>query len=296
MLTNFTVPKPFTGGIKIIQENAILSWLNLKPCPRIVLIGNEKGVQEYAHVLGLQHIPTLKKNRYGTPLVSSIWNLIKAKSTLDVIGYVNTDIIFTNQLVNKINIVKKDFNKYLLIGKRYEVMITKKINFATAWQKKLDRKVFEEGTIGGDGWIDYFIFTRNTFSLIPDFALGRTFWDKWLVWNALQRNIPVIDAGDDSIAIHQSHTYEYTGGTENVWLGKEARQNIILAGGWAHGASIGDAQYKIKNEQIIKKPTVFIGFYSLMNGLKNIFNIGFLFDIALYLRMNNVAKKLRLYQ
>ena len=42
--------------------------------------------------------------------------------------------------------------------------------------------------------LDYFVFTRNLWPEIPDFALGRTAWDNWLAAEPLLRGAPLIDA------------------------------------------------------------------------------------------------------
>ena len=68
----FTVPKPFIGKIGIIQHNAITSWTLLKPKPEIILFGDEIGTAAIAHDLGLNHVPDIECNTYGTPLLDSV--------------------------------------------------------------------------------------------------------------------------------------------------------------------------------------------------------------------------------
>src|ERR1700687_5147464 len=43
VLTIFSAPKAFDGHVGIIQENAIQSWLCLRPKPKIILFSNEVG-------------------------------------------------------------------------------------------------------------------------------------------------------------------------------------------------------------------------------------------------------------
>jgi len=57
MLTIFIASKPFSGHIDIIQQNAIRSWLSLRPECEIILFGGEKGtatrLSETFYSLGL---------------------------------------------------------------------------------------------------------------------------------------------------------------------------------------------------------------------------------------------------
>ncbi len=62
MLTIFTVPKPFRGHIKVIQTNAIRSWLLLRPECEVILFGNDEGTAEIACELGRRHIPNIDCN------------------------------------------------------------------------------------------------------------------------------------------------------------------------------------------------------------------------------------------
>jgi hypothetical protein len=67
MITIFSVPKPFTGHIAIIQENAIKSWMQLDPEIEIILYGDEEGIEEICEKYDLIHVNNIKKNEYGTP-------------------------------------------------------------------------------------------------------------------------------------------------------------------------------------------------------------------------------------
>ena len=62
MLTFFTCPRGFEGRIGVIQRNAILSWLALKPRPEIIVLGNDPGVAEICRELGLRHLPEVLRN------------------------------------------------------------------------------------------------------------------------------------------------------------------------------------------------------------------------------------------
>src|SRR6266851_2094454 len=52
ILTIFSAPKAFSGHVGIIQENAIRSWLSLKPTPKIILFGDDAATAGFARGLG----------------------------------------------------------------------------------------------------------------------------------------------------------------------------------------------------------------------------------------------------
>ena len=61
MLTIFGIPKSFEGHNKIIQRNAIQSWLKLCPKCEIILFGDDEGVLETSNELGVKHIQFIEK-------------------------------------------------------------------------------------------------------------------------------------------------------------------------------------------------------------------------------------------
>ena len=64
---------------------------------------------------------------------------------------------------------------------------------------------------------------------MPSFAVGRGVWDNWLIYKAKYLKIPVIDATQSIVAIHQKHDYSHAGGYRSIWCGEERRKNLKLA-------------------------------------------------------------------
>jgi len=92
--------------------------------------------------------------------------------------------------------------------------------------------------------IDYFVFRRGFYKEIPPFAIGRTIWDNWLLYNARFQRFPMIDATSVITVIHQSHEY----GFSDVKEGPEAKHNLELAGGYSHVFSIQDATHILRQK------------------------------------------------
>ena len=93
MLTIFAVPKPFEGHIGMIQRNALRSWKRLRPECQVILFGEEAGSREVVAEFGVDQIVEIAQNDFGTPLLSSVFELAEEQATRDLLCYVNADII-----------------------------------------------------------------------------------------------------------------------------------------------------------------------------------------------------------
>lgn len=258
MLTIFSVPKAFRNEFAIIQYNAIKSWTLFKPKPEIILFGDENGISEICKNFNLIHFPKIKTNQYKTPLLNDAFEKAQKIAKNKILMYANSDIIFPKSFTEIIYKISRKFKSFLATGQRYELRINRKIDLSDPnWRKKIIDLALFKNQLKEPGWIDYFIFTKGLFKNLPPFAIGRTFWDKWLVWKAVSKNAPVIDLTTAVIAIHQTHTYSYGNKTkDSVWEGKETLENIKLAGGWSHGYSLKMADYILENNKFIKQKNI----------------------------------------
>lgn len=245
MLTIFTVPKPFRTHIGIIQNNAIQSWLSLRPQPEVILLGSDEGTAETASKFGIRHVPDIECNEYGTPLVSSIFSVAQDTSTHQLMCYVNADIILLSDFMMAINQVRK--KSFLIIGRRWDIDLKDTLNFNnTDWEANLRTYVKETGKLHGAFGLDYFVFPRGLYERIPPFAIGRTTWDNWLVYQARFLKVPVIDATRAITAIHQNHDYLHNPqGKTGVWEGPEAKRNLGLARGREHSFGLDYATHTL---------------------------------------------------
>lgn len=257
MITIFTTAKPFRDEIGIIQRNALLSWKKLIPQCEIILFGNERGSSEIAKEIGIIHVPEVKKNKYGTPLISDIFEKAQKIAKNEILAYVNADIVLLSDFLKAVKTVKEP--KFLIVGRRRDLEIKTPLNFEDLnWEKKLKEKVNQEGKLHGPAGIDYMIFPKGLWKEIPNFALGRTAWDNWFLYQAWLMNIPLIDATQFITIIHQNHTYlHHRKGKTVVWKGPEAKRNLKLAGGYSHLLTIRDASL-ILTPSGLKKPKLTI--------------------------------------
>ncbi|HOJ63235.1 MAG TPA: hypothetical protein PLE45_02335 [Spirochaetota bacterium] len=263
MITIFTIPKPFIDPhIKIIQTNAIKSWLLLKPTPEIILYGDDQGVGEIADELKIRHISNVKKNQFGTPLLNDIFEKTQEIANNEIICYVNCDIIFFQDVIETIKIAK-NLKKYLLLGQRWDYDQKEFLDFSNDWQKQLKERVIKNGSLHPPFGSDYFIFKKGLLKNMPEFAVGRLGWDNWFIEYFIKNRIKVINCTDSIFIIHQNHDYSHKKVTDRLSENLEDSNNLKNLERIELPYSIDDVCYFIKNGKVVYKKT----FKSLKNSL-----------------------------
>lgn len=251
LLTLFTAPKPFTDPhIATIQRNAIQSWSHLGQEVEVILIGEEDGLKETAADLGVRHLPDAARNAQGTPLVSSIFSLARQHSTGRLLGYVNADILFTPEIVNVCRKVCAQAEKFLVVGQRWDLDIRFPLDFNPGWDERLLSDVRQRGRLHPPGGSDYFVFPRECFREVPDFAIGRAGWDNWMIYEGRREGWSVIDATGDLIIVHQDHDYRHLPGGQAHYRLPETAENMRLAGGRRTIFSLKDASHTLEKGQV----------------------------------------------
>ena len=164
LITIFTAPKPFTNPhIRIIQRNAIHSWSNLGKEVEILLIGNEEGMADVAQEMGVRHLPQVKCNQMGTPLISSMFELARKESTSPFLAIINTDILLFPELISVTKKVAEVLNKFLIVGQRMDINIREPLVYQQDYFKQLRGYVLEYGSLHSPFGSDYFVFPRACF-------------------------------------------------------------------------------------------------------------------------------------
>ena len=250
MLTLCTIPRAFTGHTGIIQRNAIRSWRRLPCNSEILLFGNDPGVPEMAEEVGGSN-RSIRCNEYGTPLLNDLFEQAHIEGKHDYICYVNTDIILLEDFFLAVQLAAKKFREFLMIGRRWNLDLTQEIQFAEGWQDRLREDAMRRGELFGLHGVDYFVFPRKVDFEFPPFSVGRPNWDNWFLYRARSLRMPLIDATDDVLAIHQNHDYKHVAkriGPAND--GPEGDINLKLAGGEDHIFGLDDATHRLSNKRI----------------------------------------------
>ncbi len=247
----FAIPKPFRGHIDIIQRNAINSWTRLEPRPEILLLGDEEGTAAAAGDLGVRHEPGGARNELGTPLLDDFFARGERTATASVIAYVNADIMLTGDFVSAVERVRAAFRNFLMIGRRWDVELSAPWDFsADGWQQTLVERAHNDNVLRPPTFIDYFVFTRGFAAGLLPLAIGRGFWDNYLVWRARSHGFAVVDATRVVNAVHQNHDYAHlsahsAGSAGSTWSGEESVKNRGMIGGWWHRYTIDDATHRL---------------------------------------------------
>ena len=247
MLTFFTTAKPFRGHSGVIQRNALESWKRFDPDVEIILFGDDEGAREICAELGLRHEPHVERHESGMKYLNYMFARAQEIARHNYLCYSNCDIVFGKDFRQAFGKAADWQKRFLLIGRRWDTDITEPIDFQNPnWAKDLQERALTTGSHQTPVFVDFFAFTKGMYPDVPPLVVGRSYWDHWLVWKALSQDIPVIDASDFVVAVHQNHDYGYhPQGKQGTNVDPLAMQNWQLSGGGEHLRSIPDATYQL---------------------------------------------------
>ena len=268
LLTIFAIPKKFEGHIGVIQRNAIQSWTRMNPRPEIILFGTDAGTAEIAAEFGLRHVPQIKANEWGTPLVSDLFEQAEKLGQTPVLSYVNSDIILFDDFASALRRVAAGAKTFLMVGKRTDVDIAEPIDFSRDWVAQVRERARHDGVLQIARSIDYFAFSRGLYPSMPPLAIGRFWWDNWLLWKARALGATVVDASPSVLIVHQNHDYRHTGygrGKLDVMASEESIRNARMTCEadprdydegffWRYAYTIDDATRKLTTAGIRSNP------------------------------------------
>jgi hypothetical protein len=252
-LTILAIPKPFSGHIGVIQRNAITSWTKLLPRPEIYLFGEEEGVTEFAAKLGIHHVDIARSN-FGTPMLDDLMLRGCEFARTPLLAYVNSDIILLQECLDAVVRIREQFAKFLAVAYRSNIDLTEPLDFEADGEMKLRREIMPSGVPGEPTAIDVFIFTPDVYENVPSFAIGRGWFDQWLIKEACRQRIPVVDVSNVGRAIHQNHDYAHIGASLQAVLStEEGQRNLALYGGTPHAFSLLNATHELLPDSTIRR-------------------------------------------
>ena len=261
MLTIFAWPKPFRGHIATIQRNAIGSWARLRPSCQILLFGSEEGTAETAREFDVCHVPDVARNEYGTLLLDDVFEKARKLSNYELLCYINCDIVLMNDFIQGVKEVSQWRKRFLMIGECRNLDITDLTFNRPNWEEYLRAEALQRGRRRGPYANDYFVFPRDFYEHLLPLALGRAYFDHWLIWKARALKAAVVDATPTVLAVHQNHDYSHiSGGKDWSYHGEEAKRSMELIGGRRHCAYTHDATHRLKQSGIEWN---FVGYFRL---------------------------------
>ena len=244
----------------MIQRNAIKSW-TLLPDVEVILLGDEAGLAEAAQELGVLHIPNVKRNANGTPLISSMFELARKNSNSDLLCIINADMILMPDFVEAAHRAAKLKNKFVLLSQRWDLDIAQPIEFTDGWQHRLSSMVHRQGSLHRPAGSDFFLFPKSCYTDIPHFTIGRAGWDNWMIYKGRKEKWTVIDCTPSVMIVHQNHDYSHLPGGKPHYEHPDTNENIRLAGGEANiRYTILDATYQLAGDKLIRPKMTYLRF------------------------------------
>jgi len=197
-----TTCKPFIGQAELIQTQAIESWTKLKNIEvNILILGDEKGVKEICEKYNLIQVIEFKKFHIF-PYISSMLNsAYELANDNDIIMWTNSDIIYTQTLINTILEFKKlKIEKYALVGQRLDWKNFKKVELNNDNLKN----IISESNFHYPCGIDYIIHGKTSFNkeLYANFSMPAIIADQKILGRILNSNIYSCDCTATILAIH----------------------------------------------------------------------------------------------
>ena len=272
MLTIFSTPKAFKGHIGIIQRNAITSWTLLQPRPEIILFGNDQGTAEVAQELGLRHIAEIASNEYGTPLLNDLFRQAELNAVSATMCFINADILLLSGFWRSLARLLENMQKFLIVSERINLDVAEALRFEEDWEVRIRQRIQERGIRPGHMAIDVFVFPKGTYPHVPDFGIGRTLFDQWLIKAARESGTPVIDLSRAAAVIHQNHDYNHVaGGADWIWKGKEAEHNLRLYDAAPHSFTLLDCTHELTTDGALRRIWLRRPLYDFRHSLWEVF-------------------------
>jgi hypothetical protein len=246
-LTIFATPKPFRGRFDRIQHNAIATWAALGDEVDVLLVGDDEGTEAACTEHGVRFAPEVRRSPKNVPLLDDLWRIGQQDAAGDRCLFVNADIMLTDDLLPALRAVDDVIDgPYLVVGQRWDLQLDDRIDTTDpCWSASLRERARREGRMNSPLWVDWFAYPRGQYPELPPFVVGRPGYDHWLVWHTLERGIPVVDATDCVVAVHQHHDYSHGGDHTSVWFGDDAGTNRALLGDRGHMRHIGHATHRL---------------------------------------------------
>ncbi len=261
LLTLFTSPKAFEDPhVTVIQRNAIQSWCQLGEEVEVLLMGNDAGVIEAAAEFGVQHVPDVACSSQGIPLISDMFAQARQRTDSPVLAIINTDIILLPDFLETVRQAQSRYQAFVLAGQRWDLDVTEPIGFGPGWQARLMAQVAQQGVLHPPSGSDYFIFSRQVLTEIPDFTIGRAGWDNWMIYHAAHQPWQTLDATHDITVVHQNHDYGHLPGGQIHYKLPDSKKNVQLGGGEHQMFDLLDLQFALVDGEVQRIPLNWLRF------------------------------------
>jgi hypothetical protein len=166
---------------------------------------------------------------------------------------VNADVILLPDLLTAVRKVADRFDRYLLIGRRWDLDVPEPLASSGEWVGDLQKRICQEAQLHPPTGSDYFVFPREMFTVMPPFALGRAGWDNWMIYAGRHAHVPVVDGTGAVTAVHQTHDYAHLPGNRPHFRLPESRDNVEMGGGRVAVFTMLDATWRLGPDGLVRR-------------------------------------------
>lgn len=198
--------------------NAIVSWKKVFPEATLITFDGGTGNPMIGH---------RRVNHYnGLPLVNEMFGQVYEMSIKGPLLFINSDCILTHSMAGAVAYLSQVKIRWLATGRRSEIEPEDADSVEQAsWEEDILAKYPDPEMLPSCG-ADWFLYPRSSFTgcKMPPFAIARTCYDNWIIWDAHKRGVKVIDCTNSVTVYHQIHPERPT-----VRRGPLAQRNYMLA-------------------------------------------------------------------
>lgn len=229
MLTIVTTPRPLhSGKFRMDFDNAIGSWLHLKPTPQILVFGGDESavIRE-----GVTHVSEFPQNEQGLPYLDGCLSITQDIAEHDLVMLTSDHLIVRSDFMVALKrLIERFPDSFATTGQRWNRLVDLPIDFDDPdWETKI---VQGFGRPGGGGAKDWFVFKTPLPFEIENFVLGRRRWDSWFLHQLCISGMPMVDVSCVVTPIHPIHCYSH------VPLGEGADPELTTDPGTLHNLAI----------------------------------------------------------
>ncbi len=145
-----------------------------------------------------------KMNRYGTPVINSMFRDVYEHYNSYFYGYASGDILFSDDLLQTLQAVRLSMGDTstikpapFVVGQRRSMSVEPKDcdKDANFWMKSSVHNNQKKLRSDNECSLDYLIITKDfPWASLPDLAVGRPYWATYLLMMAMYHNLTTIDA------------------------------------------------------------------------------------------------------
>jgi len=192
-----TTMKPMIGSFVIEQTNSVLSWTKLRIRPKIIVFGDDEGVPEFCAKHNIQNEKDIPKTVEGVPFINEIirYGYTLMDNGCEYIMYLHSDILLMDDFCDTFEAFCRDYpnvRKCLLTSIRYDVERYNAIDYNNENWREVVRREWG-GKYSSPTAIDLFLHKRNNYIDMPEFIIGKYWFDPWMIDYAIKNFEITID-------------------------------------------------------------------------------------------------------